>query len=118
MASSSFESIEELIGGAGNDILNHSAYGSAVILDLETGQASGVSSFSEFEGFIGSASTSDEIRGLGSRQVCSPSPVRTAGTVDGFTFSSYENLLGRAGDDTFSLVGQRKLERLDQWRRG
>ena len=59
----SFSSFKLLVGGNGWDILDYSAYGSAVTVDIETGTATGVTHFSAFDEFVGSSSAADELHG-------------------------------------------------------
>jgi len=102
-----FASIENLIGGAGADTLNYTAYPTAVTLDMQAGTATGLVSFSGIETVIGSA-FSDSIlaRNAGSSFIISGA---NSGSVDGLAFASFENLVGAAGADLFNFISSGSL---------
>ena len=103
----SFSSVENLNGGSGTDTLNYSGYGAAITLNLETGIISGLNTFSGMETVAGSA-FSDAIlaRTAGSSFIISGA---NSGTADGYTFTSFENLHGAGGADTFAFSGTGSL---------
>ena len=93
----SYSSFEELDGGAGLDRLSYTGFSTPVIIDLETGSATGVDSFTGFEGFLGGDSSEDEIRGTSAGSTFTVNN-ENSGSVDGFIFGAFENLLGREGE--------------------
>lgn len=94
-------------GGSGTDILNYSAYSTAISVNLTTNAATGTGGIANLEGVIGTSLTTDSLTG--------PSTANTANTwtltgdsksnVNGFTFSAIDNLIGSAEqDDTFVMT--------------
>ena len=88
-----------IAGGGGANTLNYSAYTSPVTVNLAASTATGTLGFSGIQSFLG---------GLGSDTMVGPVLGSTwnlsggnAGTVAGLVFSSFENLKGSVGADTF-----------------
>jgi Ca2+-binding RTX toxin-like protein len=89
-----------LAGGDDADTLDYSQYGQAVTVDLESCTAPGLGNpFAGIEGLVGSG-LSDELLGpdLGAMFIVDGAD---AGSVEGFTFASFENITGRGGPDVF-----------------
>ena len=121
----SFSSFENLVGGAGSDTfaikpggsisgnvdggggvnrLDYSAIGGPITVNLQTNAASDIGGiFANLSQFVGSAG-SDLLVGPAGPSVYALTAT-DAGTVGGTTFSSFENLKGGAGGDTFSFQG-------------
>jgi len=91
-------------GGAGINTLDYSHYTSLVFVDIEDGLATAVGSFSNIEEFIG---------GSGINILQGPNVNATwditgtnQGNINGiFAFTSFENLVGGSGNDTFDFTG-------------
>jgi Ca2+-binding RTX toxin-like protein len=116
----SFSSIQSLAGGAGQDrfafqpggsipgnvdggggvnTLDYSALAGPVVVDLQASTAPGVGgTFSNIGDFVGSASAADTLVGPDATWDITGA---NAGSVNGSTFSSFENLTGGAGPDQF-----------------
>jgi len=96
-----------LDGGAGNNTLDYSQYGSGVTMDLQTMSITGLIGFANIQNFRGS-NFNDTIIGPDDGATFSITAA-DAGTVSGsfgsFSFTSVEILLGGAGNDTFALSG-------------
>ena len=99
----SFSSFELLAGGSGWNILDFSAYGSAVTVDIESGTATGVTHFSIFNEFVGSSSAADQLHGSAAGSTFTINGLNS-GALDSLAFSSFENLFGSDGNDTFAFV--------------
>ncbi|NLO98664.1 MAG: hypothetical protein GX091_11480, partial [Peptococcaceae bacterium] len=108
-------------GGEGYNILNYSAYDTAVDFNLELRKATGLAGFRNIQEFVGSA-FSDTITGSNSKNrftvtgensgeiswiVSDPATGQTINYV--LKFSAVENLLGGSGDDTFAFNGNGRL---------
>lgn len=90
------------MGGAGNDAIDYSTYGSAVSVDLDASTATAVAGFSEMERFVGSAA-SDTLVGQNAPNTWNITSAN-AGDVSGnsvVAFSGFENLTGNADADMF-----------------
>jgi hypothetical protein len=94
-----------LTTGGGTDTLDYSGYGSAVSVNLATGQATGMTAMSGFASFIGSAHSDTLIGRNASTTWTVNNTANAAGSVSGFSFSSFENLVGGSGTDTLSFSG-------------
>ena len=107
-----------LVGGAGgNNILNYSAYTTAIAVDLtnmdqltdagdaDVGSATGLKGINGINGIIGSTSAGDKLTGPAGDNTWTISGVN-AGTINSnFTFTSIENLVGSSdSDDTFIVT--------------
>jgi hypothetical protein len=95
-------------GGAGNDTLDYSNYSSAVIFNLLTSSSTGLTGFSNINILVGSKSA-DTIIGSDADTLFIIDG-SNSGSVNGIIFSSIENLQGGQGNDTFSFVGQGKVD--------
>lgn len=86
-------------GGGGTDTLDYSLLAGPVTVNLQTGTANNIGgTFGNVENFIGSASANDTLIGPDATwTITGPN----SGTVNGFSFSSFENLTGGAGPDQF-----------------
>ena len=104
----SFTSVENLVGGLGTDVLSYNTFTGPVIVTLQTGSASGLTSFSGFETVTGSISTGDAIIAHDAGSTLTVSGANS-GVVDGLNFTSFENLMGGSGDDTFAFSGAGSL---------
>lgn len=92
-------------GGAGTDIIDYSALRTAVTVNLQTQTASAANGFVAVEGFIGTP-LNDTLVGTNAASTWTVGGTN-AGTVNGLSFSSFENLTGGSGPDTFVLPNLR-----------
>jgi Ca2+-binding RTX toxin-like protein len=89
-------------GGGGGDTLDYSALAGPITVNIPAGTAPGIGgTFSNISNFVGSASMADTIIGPDAIWTLSGS---NAGSVNGFTFSSFENLTGSSGPDQFIFL--------------
>ncbi|MDH3276346.1 MAG: hypothetical protein OEM99_17595, partial [Gammaproteobacteria bacterium] len=123
-----FANIENLTGGAGEDLfrflnggsisgtidgaggintLDYSPQVAGVAVDLQTGSATGVSNFTGINKVKG-GSGADTLRGLDASNVWTVSGLDT-GSVGGTEFSDIENLEGGSVDDTFVIESDGSL---------
>jgi hypothetical protein len=98
-------------GGGGNNTLNYSDLTGPVTVNLQSDTASDIGgTFANIDDFRGSASSADILRGPNAGASWDITGANT-GSVNGSSFSSFENLTGGAGPDQFvflaggSLVG-------------
>jgi filamentous hemagglutinin family protein len=94
-------SFADLKGGEGEDNLDFSNWTSGIEIDLGNASASGVAEFSAIETVFGTAQT-DSLIGTGGSDVFTVTE-RDAGTVNGLKFVSFERLDGGSGADQFLL---------------
>jgi hypothetical protein len=88
-------------GGGGKDTLDYSSLAGPVTVDIGAGTAPDIGGlFSNINNFVGSGSTADTLTGPDANWTISGA---NAGSVNGLTFSSFENLTGAAGNDTFAF---------------
>lgn len=100
-------------GGGGQDALDYSAYTSAVTVNLQTDQASGVKAFQNIDRIVGGKGSADKIIAPDQSNVWSITGLN-AGNVDGVIFQNLENLTGGAMDDTFDFAdGQSVKGKID-----
>jgi len=121
-----FTSVQNLTGGMNNDTFNlsdgfgisgmisgnggttntidYSAYTTAVTVNLATPSATNVGSFSGIQSFVGGSTILDAFVGPNGISNWAITADDT-GTVAGVAFSSFENLFGGAGVDTFTFMG-------------
>lgn len=121
-----FTAVQNLTGGLNNDTFNlsdgfgisgmisgnggttntidYSAYTTAVTVNLATPSATNVGSFSGIQSFIGGSTVLDAFVGPNGISNWAITADDT-GTVAGVTFSSFENLFGGTGVDTFTFMG-------------
>ena len=91
-------------GGGGTNTLDYSFYGGPVSVNLATGAATGIgTSLTNLSNFLGSGSNADTLGGPAGDATWSITGTN-AGSVNGNTFSSFENLAGGAGNDTFAFT--------------
>lgn len=124
VAGNNFSSFENLVGGPGNDVfafspggvvsgnvngdggnnsLDYSALAGPITVNLQTNTAPGIGGvFSNINNFLGSASTTDTLIGPSMATSWTISGANS-GTVGSNTFSSFENLVGGSGNDTFAF---------------
>jgi len=95
-----FSSIEKVAGGSGLDTLDYSRYSTAVEVDLETAQASGLSAFSEIESVIGSGASNDSIRGTSGDDTFEITEFGAGNVNQSLNFSDIEEIKGDLGFDT------------------
>jgi pimeloyl-ACP methyl ester carboxylesterase len=89
-------------GGGGSDTLDYSSLAGPVTVNLQTGTASRIAgTFSNISNFVGSTSSADLLVGPDATWDIGGS---NAGSVNGSTFSSFENLTGGAGNDQFVFL--------------
>jgi Ca2+-binding RTX toxin-like protein len=96
-------------GGAGSDSLNYAGYGRPILVDLATSTAPGLDNFTGIESFVGS-SAADTLAGTDAPttwRITANNGGTVAWATGAYTFHSFENLLGGAGDDTFKLSNGR-----------
>lgn len=126
VAGDTFSSFENLLGGPGNDnfdfltggsvagnvdggaglnTLDYSALAGPITVNLATHTGPGIGgTFANISNFIGSASLGDTLHGPAGNNVWSITGT-DSGSVGGNTYSSFENLAGDAGNDTFAFQG-------------
>ncbi len=108
-------------GGGGIDVLDWSAYGSSVNVNLDNSSTSNVASFASVMELIGS-SQSDTLTGANNANTWLLSTAQ-GGSVDGVAFSQFESLVGGSAVDTFrpspvvaftgTVLGGAGLDKLD-----
>jgi hypothetical protein len=89
-------------GGGGNETLDYSLYGSPVTVNVGTPHGTSVGSFTGIKSLVGSIAP-DTLQGPSgtiSWQITGPGQ----GTLAGYAFSSFENLVGGSGNDTFNVA--------------
>ncbi len=86
-------------GGAGNNILDYSAYKSVVTANLQTGVITGARGFANIASLIG-GSALDKLVGANTANVWNISGANS-GDVGGVAFTGFENLTGGSDDDAF-----------------
>ncbi|RLB70480.1 MAG: hypothetical protein DRH04_03515, partial [Deltaproteobacteria bacterium] len=91
-----------IAGILGSDMLSYASYGSAVTVNLETLSSSGLPAFSGIETLVGSI-FSDILHGLNAGVTFNISGT-DSGNASGYTFTSFENLSGGTGADTFAFA--------------
>ncbi len=89
-------------GAGGIDRLNLAAYTTAVAINLQSLTATGTGGIANLEAVTGGASTSDSLIGGNVVAAWSLTSVN-AGSVNGFAFTSVENLTGGTNADAFTL---------------
>jgi Ca2+-binding RTX toxin-like protein len=91
-------------GNSGNDTLNYAAYSVAnpVTVNLQGGTATNLGGLASIETLVGGAG-SDTLIGQNNPNTWTI-PSNNAGSVDGFAFTSVENLTGGSNTDTFALA--------------
>ncbi|MBT9317625.1 CHAT domain-containing protein [Leptothoe spongobia] len=90
-------------GGTGSNTLDYSAYITDLMIDLETGNASGTGGFSNIQSVIGGAG-SNTIQGTNTHDVVTLTGVGT-GTINEVAFQAFETVTPGAGDDRFVVNG-------------
>ena len=90
-------------GNGGTDALDYTAFGAPVTVDLTTGTATGTGGFSGIEAVIGGAA-GDTLVGSDLTNNAWAVTGANSGTVNGFAFTSVENLTGGQLNDTFSFA--------------
>jgi hypothetical protein len=91
-------------GGPGPGVasLDYSALAGPVTVDIQTGTADDIgTTFTNINNFVGSASPADTLVGPDATWDISSA---NSGTVNGLTFSSFENLTGGTGPDQFVFL--------------
>jgi hypothetical protein len=90
-------------GSGGANTLDYAALAGPITVDLTTGTGPGIGgTFANISNFVGSASTGDTLVGPAGTTAWSISAAN-AGAVGADAFSSFENLTGGAGNDTFAF---------------
>jgi Ca2+-binding RTX toxin-like protein len=92
----------QLDGGGGSDVLDYSAYASAVTVRLANSTATGTGGFASIEKLVGSAQ-SDTLIGPNAANAWAIT-ANNAGKVGAFQFSGVENLTGGSSTDTFKFT--------------
>ena len=88
-------------GGGGANTLDDSALAGPVTVNLQTDTATHLGgTFANIGNFVGSASANDTLIGPDASWIINGT---NAGSVNGITFSSFENLTGNVAADTFSF---------------
>jgi filamentous hemagglutinin family protein len=90
-------------GGLGSNAISYALYTTAVAVNLQAGTATGTAGFSNVGTFAG-GSAADSITGLDAGGTWDLTASGAGTTPDGTAFSSFENLLGGAGADTFDFA--------------
>lgn len=94
-------------GGTGSDILDYSLFHNIVTVNLQDRTATATSGFNNVEGFVGSNTLLDTIIGANTTNTWQVYGNNNAGKIGSIQFSSFENWVGGAGDDTFKMVSAR-----------
>jgi Ca2+-binding RTX toxin-like protein len=95
-------------GGGGTNTLNYSGNGGvAVTVNLATGKATGIGGFAKIQSFVGSSAT-DTLIGPNATTTWTISRAN-AGSVGALGFSSFEDLTGGTGNDTFRFTATGSL---------
>ncbi|NER34040.1 MAG: hypothetical protein F6J93_08350 [Oscillatoria sp. SIO1A7] len=93
-----------LDGGGNSDILNYSNYNSPVTIDIAAVAAQGVGgSTTSIEGAIGGTTADNVLIGSDLANTWTISS-DNSGIVNGFSFGSFQNLIGGSDTDTFNLI--------------
>jgi hypothetical protein len=92
----------KVTGGGGTDTLDYSQYGAPVTVNLPTLSGTGVGSFAGIKNLLGgsAANTLQGPNATNAWQISGPG----RGTVAGYSFSSFQNLIGGTGNDTFTVA--------------
>ncbi|HEY2586240.1 MAG TPA: calcium-binding protein [Tepidisphaeraceae bacterium] len=94
-------------GGAGTNTLDYSALAGPITINLQTNAAPGIGGvFANITNFVGSAGSDTLIGPNATTQwnvTGANSGAVSGGSIANDTFSSFENLVGGSGDDTFSI---------------
>ena len=93
-------SIENIDGSGGTDTLNINGKGSGSQVNLGAGSASGVSSFSSINSFVGGGTGYTLLNASAGGDTYNITGANS-GNVSGFSFSGFGNLTGGAGNDIF-----------------
>lgn len=94
-----------MLGGTGGtNTLDYSLVTGPVAVDLQNNSASKVMVLMSINALVGSASAADSLRGPTSATTWTLNAANR-GTAGNVAFSSFENLTGGSGDDTFKFVG-------------
>ena len=98
------------INGSGNasDTLDYSLVTGPITIDLQAATAPKLKTFLGIGTFVGSASTADTLIGPGAATTWTINAAN-GGRVGASNFSSFENLVGGSGTDTFKLSGSGSL---------
>ena len=92
-------------GGTGSNSLNYSALAGPVTVNLQTNTGPGIgTTFANIGSFVGSAGIGDTLIGPNAATTWHISGANS-GSVGGSTFSSFENLTGGSGNDSFDFTG-------------
>lgn len=94
-------------GGPGTDTLDYSGFAGPVTVNLKTGAATATGGLLGIEGFIGGTQNDTLVGGDGTNNWGVNG--FNAGAVNAVLFSSFENLVGGAGADTFAIANARYL---------
>ena len=100
-----FNGFENIQGGSATDTLSYTAYATAVSVNLQTGVATDLTSFSNIETFVGGTNGGDAITGhnLTNAWTATGAAAGTLVNTNGtFTFSAIENINGGSGTDTLN----------------
>jgi Ca2+-binding RTX toxin-like protein len=89
-------------GAAGGDILNYTAYASAVTVNRQSGVATGTGGFANIETLIGGAA-SDTLIGANIVNIWNATANNAGDIGAAFTFTSIENLVGGSASDTLDF---------------
>jgi uncharacterized repeat protein (TIGR03803 family) len=93
-----------LKGGAGTDVLDYSAYGSAVTIDVAAKRATGIGgTWANFTTVIGAGTASTIFDTIPAGTTWNLAG-QDAGMVGGISFSAFGNLSGGPGNDTFKFA--------------
>ncbi|MFO0928640.1 MAG: hypothetical protein U0736_16725 [Gemmataceae bacterium] len=91
-------------GGGGTNTLSYAAFAGPVTVNLQTGGATNIGSFSHIQAAIGSSTFGDTLIGGNTTNLWNLT-VGGAGTLNGgFAFTSFEALTGGLGGDTFTFA--------------
>ncbi|MEM9088040.1 MAG: CHAT domain-containing protein [Cyanobacteria bacterium P01_F01_bin.53] len=98
-----FNSFEALDAQVGQDTLDFSSYTSPVSVNLETGTATDISAFSNFESFVGGGSNNDVISGSNGDDIFQLTTDNSGSINSSINFNSFEGFDGQGGQNTLSL---------------
>jgi hypothetical protein len=91
-------------GGGGANTLDYSAFGGAIVVNLQTGAATATNGFLHIGNLVGAGTPTDNLIGPNATNTWTLTGAGV-GTVGSFHFSAIANLTGGTGTDTYKFTG-------------
>jgi hypothetical protein len=91
-------------GGGGANTLDYSAFGGAIVVNLQTSTATGTGGFLHIGTLVGAGTSADNLIGPNATNTWTLTGAN-AGTIGSFHFSAIANLTGGTGADTYKFTG-------------